>query len=147
MKALVLRVGKAQVAVKSEVIARADEGIALFVGFAKGDAHSDLVSIAEKVINLRIFEDAGGKLTYSVKDKSFPILCISNFTLCANTKKGRRPSFEGAMAPEAAKKFFNDFILLLKAKGINVKEGFFGEHMDINLSFDGPVNIILDSKS
>ena len=99
--------------------------------------------MAQKVVNLRVFSDAQGKMNYSVKDKNYKILCISNFTLCANTDKGRRPSFEKAMPKDAANKPFEDFITLLRAREIEVKQGVFGEHMDIRLDLDGPVNIMV----
>lgn len=146
MKALVVRVSEAKVLVDGDVVSSISEGMVLFVGLARNDTNSDLVSLAERVANLRIFEDEKGKLNHSVKDKKLFILCIPNFTLCADTKRGRRPSFEQAMEPGAASKLFEDFILLLESKGIKVRKGVFGKHMDIELTSDGPVNIILDSK-
>lgn len=145
MKGLIVRVSKAEVLINSKVISSIGRGLALFVGIEKNDAPTELVSVAEKVANLRIFEDENGKMQYSVTDKNYPILCISNFTLCANTKKGRRPSFEESMSPENANKLFNDLVLLLKSKNLDVKTGSFGQHMDIRLELDGPVNITIDS--
>ena len=144
MKALVVRVNRAEVLVADEVFSSIEKGIALFVGIEKDDDDSLLENMAEKIVNLRIFENEEGKLDYSVKDKNYPILCISNFTLSAHTEKGRRPSFEKAMPKGEANKLFENFILLLKARGIDIQTGAFGEHMDIRLDLDGPVNIILE---
>ncbi len=146
MKALVSRINKGEITVEGKAVSCIEKGIALFVAVEKDDGNSLLVSMADKVANLRIFEDERGKMHYSVKDKNYQILCISNFTLCANTDKGRRPSFEDSMAPEEANKIFQDFVLVLKSKGMDVKTGIFGAHMDISLEMDGPVNIILQAK-
>jgi D-tyrosyl-tRNA(Tyr) deacylase len=146
MKVLVTRINKGEIAVEGKVISLVGKGIALFVGVEKGDGNSLLVSMADRVANLRIFQDQRGKMHYSVKDKNYQILCISNFTLCANTDKGRRPSFEDSMAPDSANKIFEDFVLLLKSKGVDVKTGIFGEYMNVRLEMDGPVNIILQAK-
>jgi len=145
MKLLVTRISKGEIVVEEKVVSSVGKGIALFVGLEEGDDNSSLVSMADKVANLRIFEDERGKMHYSVKDKNYQILCISNFTLCANTDKGRRPSFESSMAPDAANKLFADFVLVLQSKQIDVKTGTFGAHMDIHLEMDGPVNIALES--
>ncbi len=146
MKALAVRVSKGQVLVGGKVVSSIARGIALFAAIEKGDTASSLEEIAQKVVNLRIFENEEGKMDHSVRDKSYQILCISNFTLCANTDKGRRPSFEKSMPKDEADKMFEDFLLLLRSREIDVKGGVFGAHMDIELDFDGPVNIILESK-
>ena len=145
MKLLVTRISKGEIVVEGRVISSVGEGIALFVGLEEGDDDLSLISMADKVVNLRIFEDERGKMHYSVKDKNYQILCISNFTLCASTDKGRRPSFESSMAPDAANKLFADFVLVLQSRQIEVKTGTFGAHMDIRLKMDGPVNITLES--
>ncbi|MCK4917957.1 MAG: D-tyrosyl-tRNA(Tyr) deacylase [Candidatus Omnitrophica bacterium] len=145
MKVLVSRISKGEVLVSGKQISLVSKGIVLFVGFDKGDSFVSLESIAKKVFNLRIFENDKGKLHYSVKDKAYQILCISNFTLCANTKKGNRPSFDDAMSPDQASKLFEEFVELLKSKKIDVQTGMFGQHMDININMDGPINIVLDS--
>ncbi|UCG35017.1 MAG: D-tyrosyl-tRNA(Tyr) deacylase [Candidatus Omnitrophota bacterium] len=146
MKALVVRVNKGKVLAERETLSSIEKGIALFAGIEKGDSPANLEEIAQKVVNLRIFENEEGKMHFSVKDKNYQILCISNFTLCANTDKGRRPSFEKSMPKEAADKMFADFLLLLRSRNLDVKGGVFGAHMDIQLELDGPVNIILESK-
>ena len=146
MKILVSRVHEGSVTIESEVVSSIANGLALFVGIEKGDEPVALSEMAEKVVNLRIFENEEGKFHYSVKDKNYSILCVSNFTLCANTKKGRRPSFEQAMSPQEANKIFDDFVSVLKSKGVEVKTGIFGKHMGIDLEMDGPVNIMLYSR-
>jgi len=144
MKVILMRTKEASVSVKSEVIASIDKGIVLFVGFSNSDDENTISNMAQKVVNLRVFEDENNKLMYSVKDKNYKILCIPNFTLYANIKKGRRPSFEDVLGKEKASILFDNFILLLKASGVVVESGKFGEHMEILLNLDGPVNIILE---
>lgn len=144
MKVILMRTKEASVSVKSEAIASIDKGIVLFVGFSNSDDENTISNMAQKVVNLRVFEDENNKLMYSVKDKNYKILCIPNFTLYANIKKGRRPSFEDVLGKEKASILFDNFILLLKASGVVVESGKFGEHMEILLNLDGPVNIILE---
>ena len=144
MKVLVVRVHKGEVFLESKRLSAIDRGLAIFVSLEKGDIGVKLDEMAERVINLRIFENQEGKMHYSLKDKGYELLCISNFTLSANTSKGRRPSFEDALGPQEANKLFTDFISILKSKGVVVQTGTFGKHMDINLSLDGPVNILLE---
>ena len=143
MKILVVRVRQAEVWVRGVVYSSIREGIVVFVGIEKGDNSSVIKEMAEKIVNLRIFEDTRGKLHYSVKDKGYQIMCVPNFTLCAHIKKGNRPSFEQALPFLEAKKFFEDFILILKSYWREIEKGEFGEHMEISLVADGPVNIIL----
>jgi D-tyrosyl-tRNA(Tyr) deacylase len=144
MKAVLIRVNRARILIGEKVILEIGKGIVAFVGIEKNDDLSVLEEMANKIVHLRIFEDEKGKLNFSLKDKDYPLLCISNFTLCANTKKGRRPSFEEAMPKEDAFKYFEDFVMVLEAKGLKVKKGIFGEKMKIDLEADGPVNIILE---
>ena len=144
MKVLVMRVHKGEVFLKDSKSSVINKGLTIFVSLEKGDSSAKLERIAEKVINLRIFENQEGKLDYSLKDKKYQILCISNFTLAANTSKGRRPSFEDALDLQEASRLFTDFVSILESKGVAIATGAFGEHMDINLSLDGPVNILLE---
>mgnify|MGYP000362526293 CR=1 FL=1 len=144
MKALVVRVHKAEVWSDNRLVSSIGGGIVVFIGIDRKDTYDSLVKIAEKVANLRIFEDDKGKLQFSVRDKNYAVMCVSNFTLCANTEKGRRPSFEKAMMPSAAEKLYNNFIMVLESKGIKVEKGIFGVHMDIKLEMDGPVNIVIE---
>jgi len=146
MKVLLARIKRGKIVVEEETVALVGQGIALFVGIAKDDTQQDLELMADKVSNLRIFEDEKGKLNYSVSDKQYEILCIPNFTLCADAAKGRRPSFESSMPRDKAGELFDSLVLILKSKGIDVQTGVFGVYMDIQLDMDGPVNIILDSE-
>ena len=143
MKVLVVRVHKGEVFIEGKRLSAIDRGLAIFVSLEKGDSNSRLDEMAERVVNLRIFENQEGKMHYSLRDKNYQILCISNFTLLANTSKGRRPCFEDALGPQEANKLFTDFVSVLKSKGVVIQTGAFGKHMDINLSLDGPVNILL----
>jgi len=147
MKILVTRVNKGEVFLKNKRLAAIKKGLTIFVSFEKGDNGGKLDQMAKKVINLRIFENREGKMDYSLKDKNHELLCISNFTLAADTSKGRRPSFENALAPQEANKLFTDFVSILKLKGVVTQIGAFGEHMDINLALNGPVNILLEGRN
>ena len=144
MKSLVLRVNRASLTVNDEIVVSIGKGIVVFVGFKINDSNSQLMSMANKVANLRIFENKEGKMHYSVKDKGYEMLCVPNFTLYANTAKGCRPSFEQVMKPEQANKCFNEFLSILSPKGIHLYKGVFGQHMDISVALDGPVNIDLE---
>ncbi len=144
MKVLVVRVHKGQVFLEAKRLSAIDKGLAIFVSLEKGDSGARLEEMAERVTNLRIFQNQEGKMAYSLKDKSYELLCISNFTLSANTNKGRRPSFEDALGPQEANALFSDFVAILKSKGVAIQTGVFGKHMDINLALDGPVNILLE---
>ncbi|MFO8052689.1 MAG: D-aminoacyl-tRNA deacylase [Candidatus Omnitrophota bacterium] len=140
MKVLINRISKGKVEVAKEVIASINKGLTVFVGIESNDTESTLVTASKKIVNMRLFENDSGKLSESVKEKGYPILCIPNFTLCASTEKGRRPSFEKAMKPDAAKKMFAKFMVLLQNK-IDLQSGIFGADMAIDLELDGPVNI------
>ncbi|MFH1771941.1 MAG: D-aminoacyl-tRNA deacylase [Candidatus Omnitrophota bacterium] len=144
MKILVVRINKGSISVEGKVVASVGKGIALFVGIEKDDTNEKFISIADKIINLRIFENDQGKMYYSVKDKNYQVLSIPNFTLCASTEKGRRPSFELSKDPGEAKKMFEDLNLIISSAGVSLEPGVFGAHMDIDLVLDGPVNIILN---
>ncbi len=143
MKILVSRTNKGNVSVEGRVVAAIERGLAVFIGLENDDTVEVFDSIIEKIINLRIFENENGKFDYSIIDKNYQILCIPNFTLCADTTKGRRPSFEQAMVPVEAKGLFNKFVDMIKEKNVKVEAGVFGAHMDIDLALDGPVNVIL----
>lgn len=146
MKGILTRVSSAQVMVKGEIFSSIIKGIALFIAFEKNDTLDILKDMAKKIACLRIFEDDQEKLNYSLKDVGYQLLCVPNFTLSANCKKGNRPSFENSLSASAAGDLFNSFIDELRHQGLEVKIGAFGEHMDIKLELDGPVNIILEDK-
>ena len=145
MKALIQRVRQASVRINDKNISAIDSGLLVFIGIYADDNINDVSKICKKIINLRIFNDSDDKVNYSILDIKGEILLISQFTLCADTRKGNRPSFNNAMEPQKAFNLFND----LKnefSKLINVKTGKFGAKMKVSLVNDGPVTIILDSK-
>ena len=146
MKVLISRISQGKVSVGGKSIASVGRGLAVFAGIEKDDGPSELVWAARKITTMRVFENDEGKMHFSVKDKEYEILCVSNFTLCADTDRGRRPSFDVSMTPDMAMKMFEDFLMLFRESGIKVESGAFGEHMDIELVMDGPVNIMIDSK-
>ncbi|MFH1876002.1 MAG: D-aminoacyl-tRNA deacylase [Candidatus Omnitrophota bacterium] len=144
MKALIVRINKGSVIADSAPGASIGRGLAVFLGIVKSDTDHDAARLAEKIAHMRIFENESKKLDCSVKDKGYQVLCISNFTLCAKSNKGRRPSFEEAMPKEEARERFENFVLLLRGQGLSVSTGIYGAHMDIALDLDGPVNIVVE---
>ncbi|MGI8649686.1 MAG: D-aminoacyl-tRNA deacylase [Rubrobacter sp.] len=144
MKVVLQRVSRASVSVGGEVISRIERGLLLLVGIAGGDAEDQADWLAEKVSGLRVFEDEGGKMNLSVLDVGGGILCVSQFTLLADTGKGKRPSFVKAARPEAAEPLFDYFCECLVRQGIPVARGLFGAGMEVELVNDGPVTIILE---
>lgn len=130
--------------VDGETISETGRGFLLLVGVAEGDVQNQADWLADKVAGLRVFEDADGKMNLSVRDVGGEVLCVSQFTLLADTKKGRRPSFIKAARPEAAKPLFDYFCERLESSGIAVKKGIFGAMMEVGLVNDGPVTIIIE---
>ncbi|MCM3730868.1 D-aminoacyl-tRNA deacylase [Fictibacillus nanhaiensis] len=146
MKVVLQRAKNAAVSVDSEIKGQIDRGLMLLVGVTHEDTEKDADYLAEKIVNLRIFEDENGKMNLSLKDTEGSILSISQFTLFGDTKKGRRPNFMEAAKPDHANKMYNYFNDRLKALGINVQTGVFGAMMDVSFTNDGPVTLILDSR-
>ncbi|MDY6915657.1 MAG: D-aminoacyl-tRNA deacylase [Candidatus Cloacimonadota bacterium] len=144
MKIVLQRVKKAVVEVKGQQISSISKGLLLFLGIAKNDGEEQLNWLAKKIIGLRIFEDEDGKMNRSIIDISGEILLISQFTLCADCKKGRRPSFDKAALPKLAEKYYLQFADKLNEFGIKPQLGVFGAEMEIDLVNDGPVTIILE---
>lgn len=146
MRAVVQRVSKAWVLVKGDEVARIGRGLLVYLGVAKGDGHGDAQYIAEKVCHLRCFEDEAGRLNHSVLEVNGQVLLVSNFTICGDCRKGRRPSFDLAAGSQEAGPLFDQAAGLLRQAGIDVKTGLFGRHMEIGSVNDGPVNLLLDSR-
>ncbi len=146
MKAVYQRVTRASVTVDGVIIGKIDDGVLLLVGVYNGDTEQEATLLAKKVAQLRVFCDENDKMNLSVMDVGGAILAVSQFTLCANTKHGRRPDFFGAAHPSLAQPLFNKFVEELRAVGIaDVQTGEFGADMKVELLNDGPVTLILDT--
>jgi D-tyrosyl-tRNA(Tyr) deacylase len=146
MKVLLQRVVQASVEVGGEEVGRIGGGLVCLVGVAQGDTEDDVRRLVDKTLNLRIFPDEAGKFNLSLLDSGGPILAVSQFTLLADTRKGRRPSFTEAASPGDAEALFNRFVELAKAAGLRVETGRFQQHMLVRICNDGPVTILLDSR-
>ena len=146
MKIIVQRVKQAQVSIEGQVYSQIKQGLLLLVGVGPEDQAEDLDYAVRKLVNMRIFSDAEGKMNLSVKDIEGEILSISQFTLFADTKKGNRPAFTAAAQPGMAEAFYQDLNREL-AKEVPVETGVFGADMQVELINDGPVTIILDTKN
>jgi D-tyrosyl-tRNA(Tyr) deacylase len=146
MRALVQRVAKAQVSVGTDVVGRIGAGLCIFLGVGRDDIAADADALAEKVAGLRIFQDSDGKMNLSLLDTGGALLAVSQFTLFGDVRKGKRPSFGDAMDPERANLLFERFCERGRALGLNVQTGRFRAHMLVELTNDGPVTILLDTR-
>lgn len=146
MKALIQRVKNAKVTVGGKIVGQIGTGFLVLLGVAPTDTQKDIEFLADKIKNLRVFEDANEKMNLSLLDVKGEVLVVSQFTLYADCKGGRRPSFTDAAAPEFAKEMYTKFVQEFKNAGIATQEGVFGAMMDVELVNAGPVTIILDSK-
>ncbi|MCZ8536135.1 D-aminoacyl-tRNA deacylase [Paenisporosarcina quisquiliarum] len=146
MKVVLQRSLKAKVEVNGEVTGQIDKGLVLLVGITHNDTEEDVRYVAEKVANLRLFEDESGKMNLSIFDAGGSILSVSQFTLYGDTRKGRRPSFSEAAKPDIAKPLWELFNEELRNLNLHVETGVFGAMMDVSLTNDGPVTLIVESK-
>ncbi|GER66225.1 D-aminoacyl-tRNA deacylase [Weizmannia acidilactici] len=146
MRVVLQRSKEARVTVNGEIAGRIENGFVLLVGVTHEDTEKDAAYLAEKIVHLRVFEDCQGKMNLSLLDTGGEILSVSQFTLYGDCRKGRRPNFMEAAKPGHAEKIYNEFNRLLAEKGVHVETGRFGEMMDVRLTNDGPVTLILESK-
>ncbi len=146
MKALLQRVSKASVHVDGKAVSQIGKGLLILLGVVEGDSNAEIGKLAKKCAELRIFEDGKGKMNLSAMEVKGEALVISQFTLAADCAKGRRPSFDKAAAPDRAREMYRLFCVDLATYGIPVQEGVFGAKMDVALTNDGPVTIMLDTE-
>jgi D-tyrosyl-tRNA(Tyr) deacylase len=145
MRAVVQRVLQAEVKIGAESVGRIDKGMLVYLSVGKEDTLKDAEFMAEKLVNLRIFEDEAGKMNRSVLDVDGQLLLVSNFTLHGDCRKGRRPSFGDAAEPAVAQELYEKVIELTAQQGVGVRKGVFGEYMHVSNINDGPVTFLLDS--
>ena len=146
MRCVVQKVTRASVTVAGELVGEIGQGYMVLVGAEEGDAEADVNYCADKIVGLRVFEDADDKLNLSVKDVGGSVLLVSQFTLLGDARNGRRPSFIRAARPEQAEPLFEKLVQRVSDAGIPVATGRFRTHMEVSLVNDGPVTILLDSK-
>lgn len=146
MRIVIQRVKSASVTVQHTIVGQIGQGILVLLGIASTDTQQQADYLVAKLIELRIFDDANGKMNLSAQDVKASFLVVSQFTLYGNCDKGRRPSFDAAASPSVAEELYNYFIGQLKAQGVNVATGQFRAMMDVQLINDGPVTFVIDSK-
>jgi D-aminoacyl-tRNA deacylase len=145
MRAVIQRVSRATVVVDESTVGRIDAGLVVLLGIARGDTAREALQLAEKIVQLRIFEDDAGKMNRSLLDMGGGVLAISQFTLLADCRKGRRPSFTQAATPDEARTLYEQFVAAVQGHQVPVAQGIFQAHMEITLTNDGPVTIVLDT--
>ena len=147
MRAVIQRVVRASVEVERKIVSRIDQGLLVFLGVESTDAREDVIWLANKIARLRVFSDENGAMNHSVQDIAGDLLVVSQFTLLASTRKGNRPSFIAAAAPELALQRYEEFCQQLETEILQpVRRGIFGAHMNIDLVNNGPVTICIDTK-
>ena len=146
MRAVVQRVASSRVTVDERVTGEVKKGLLVLLGVTHDDTSKDVDYMVDKVTNLRIFEDENDKMNLSLKDIGGEVMAVSQFTLYGDARKGRRPSFSDAARPDVANPLYEEFVEKLRAQGITVGTGVFGAHMMVELTNDGPVSILLESK-
>ena len=147
MRAVLQRVSGAKVVVDAETVGAIGAGLLVLLGVEEGDTAGDLRYLVDKTLNLRIFEDAQGKMNLSVRDVGGAVLAVSQFTLLADCRKGRRPGFSRAAAPQIGNTLYQSYVAALRDAGLEVASGVFGAHMSVRLCNEGPVTILLDSRA
>ena len=145
MIAVLQRVTTGKVKIGDRIVGNIDNGLVILLGVHRDDKEEDIIFLADKVIGLRIFNDNNGKMNIPLQDAEGSVLVISQFTLCGDWRKGRRPSFTKAADPDKGKLLYNGFIDAVRSRGINVETGEFGAAMDVSLVNSGPVTFVLDS--
>jgi len=146
MVAVIQRCSKSSVKVDNEIIARIESGLIVLLGVCSDDSIKDVDYIANKIVTLRIFNDQKGKMNLSINETSRSVIIVSQFTLCANIKKGSRPSFLNAAPPKIGEELYKHLLSSLTKSGLNVQTGKFGAMMDVQLVNNGPATFIIDSK-
>ena len=146
MRIVIQRVSRARVTVNGETTGEIERGLLVLLGVGTGDTRVDADYLAEKTIGLRIFEDADGKMNLAVADVGGAVLIVSQFTLYGDVRRGKRPSFDGAAAPQQARELYEYFVEKIRAVGLPCESGRFQETMQVELVNEGPVTILLDSK-
>jgi len=147
MRACVQRVSQASVTVAGEITGRIECGLLVLLGVASGDTDDDAHQLAQKIVELRIFNDNDGKMNRSLLDTGGAVLVVSQFTLLGDCRKGRRPSFTEAAPPNEAQRLYEKFVSAVAGQGVRVETGRFREHMDVALVNDGPVTLLLDTRT
>lgn len=146
MKAVIQRVSKAEVQVEAKVVGSIGPGLMVLLCVEQGDTEAECAFVAKKSVELRIFSDENGKMNRSLLDVNGEMLLISQFTLAAEWKKGRRPGFTGAASPDEGERLYQHFGSLVEGYGVNVARGIFGAHMEVTLTNDGPVTLMLEHR-
>jgi len=146
LKALLQRVSRASVSIESDIVGEIGRGLVVLVGIANGDTEKDIDYLVQKIVNLRIFEGSDSKFNLSALDVKGELLIVSQFTLLADARKGRRPSFIDAAPAAQAEALFEKFVTAAHASGLKVATGRFQQHMMVDIQNDGPVTILLDSR-
>lgn len=146
MRAVVQKVAHSKVTVDEEIVGQINQGLLVLLGVTHDDTSKDVDYMVDKITNLRIFEDEEGKMNLSLKDIGGEVLAVSQFTLYGDARRGRRPSFSDAARPEIANPLYEEFIKKIRDLDINVGTGKFGAHMMVDLTNDGPVTILLESR-